>query len=173
MKAWMAGTGQDRPGHDECQTSDSQNYCVEVLIKLEAADPGLGLRTPQIIDGGSGLLGRLKHGAKPTRHLRQTEDGFGRYITVVGKNGCDNIDRAGALLQSVPRLPTRLHAREDIVGTRGGRIVVVLGRAHRYGEGHNCEPQAKHPHASHARLVRGTGIHVTSMPLVAKLKVVG
>src|SRR4051794_35036451 len=86
---------------------------------LETADPGLGLRTPQIIDCGSGLLGRLKHGAKPTRHLRQTEDRFRRYITVVGKNGCDNIDRAGALLQSVPRLSTRLHAREDIVGTRG------------------------------------------------------
>jgi|tagenome__1003787_1003787.scaffolds.fasta_scaffold20949717_3 hypothetical protein len=32
MKAWIAGTGLDRPGHDECQTSDSQNYCVEPLI---------------------------------------------------------------------------------------------------------------------------------------------
>jgi len=25
--------GRDRPGHDECQMSDSQNYCVAVLIE--------------------------------------------------------------------------------------------------------------------------------------------
>src|SRR6516225_8370414 len=107
----------------------SYTRAMEPCSKLEAANPGFGLRAPQIIGRRSRLLGRLKHGAEPPRHLREAQERFRRDIAVVGKDGCNYVDRAGALLQCPPRLAVRLHAGENVVGAGGSWIIVELGRA--------------------------------------------
>src|SRR5713226_9972519 len=96
---------------------------------LETTDPGLGLRAPEIIGRRFRLFRRLEHGAEPTRHLRKAQNGFRCNIALIGQDLRDAVHRAGTLLQGMPRVAVRLHAREDVVGPRRSRIIVELGRA--------------------------------------------
>ena len=51
-----------------------------------------------------------------------------RDIAVIGQQRGDDVDRAGALLDRLPRLAIGLHAAKDIFGARRGRIIVdVVG----------------------------------------------
>src|SRR5262245_24081977 len=118
--------------------------------RSEATDLGLCLRAPEIIDRGSRLLGRPEHDAELTGPLRNAQEGFCRNVALVRQDQRDDIDRAGALLQRVPRVPVGLHTGEDIVGARRRRVIVELGRTGtccRRGSGH--EPRGAAPFAPH------------------------
>src|SRR5262249_37114341 len=104
----------------------------------------------EVVGGWARLLRGLEHSAKSARHLRQAQIGFGRNIAVIRQNRRDHVDRAGALLQRPPRFAIGLHAGENIVGARGGGIIVELGGARGPSQhGPSQQDAAKPPGASY------------------------
>ena len=84
-------------------------------------------------------------------------NGLGRDVALVGQHRGDDVDRAGALLERAPRVAIRLHAGEDVVGARDGRIVVEILRGQRPGRDRQ----------RHARTIREHGSAcVASLPVL-------
>ena len=93
----------------------------------KAAHLRFGLRAPQV---GEGVLrdgGAAENPADLAGRLAHRRDRLAGHIGVVGKERGDHVDRAGALLQRLARVSVRLHAGEDVVGARRGRVVVDRG----------------------------------------------
>src|SRR3982074_2185600 len=87
-------------------------------VRLEAPYFGFPLRTPEIVERVGRRLGIAELRAEISLHLRHAQHGLGRNVAVIGNDRGDDVDRAGALLDRLPRLAIGLHAAIDIFGPR-------------------------------------------------------
>src|ERR1700687_946802 len=68
------------------------------------------LGSPRVVEPSVGLLRRAELPAEISLYLRHAQHGFGRDVPVIGQQGSDNINRAGALLDRLPCFAVRLDA---------------------------------------------------------------
>src|SRR5882724_1689746 len=98
------------PGFDAARYRPVAGAVASIGGGLETSHFRFRLGASQVVERGVGLLRRAELSAKISLYLRHAQHGFGRDVPVIGQQGSDNIDRAGALLDRLPCFAVRLDA---------------------------------------------------------------